>query len=54
MSSVVSEIKSGVRGSYAAEKVGTLKVNVLPCSWPNTSGQGEKKKSKGFCFAQTL
>ena len=25
--SVVSEIKSGVRGSYAAEKVGTLKVN---------------------------
>ena len=28
VSSVVSEIKSGVRGSYAAEKVGTLKVNV--------------------------
>ena len=27
VSSVVSEIKSGVRGSYAAEKVGTLKVN---------------------------
>ena len=26
VSSVVSEIKSGVRGSYAAEKVGTLKV----------------------------
>ena len=28
--SVVSEIKSGVRGSYAAEKVGTLKVKPLP------------------------
>ena len=28
ISSVVSEIKSGVRGSYAAEKVGTLKVKV--------------------------
>ena len=28
VSSVVSEIKSGVRGSYAAEKVGTLKVKL--------------------------
>ena len=31
ISSVVSEIKSGVRGSYAAEKVGTLKVNMEKC-----------------------
>ena len=30
ISSLVSEIKSGVRGSYAAEKVGTLKVKQWP------------------------
>ena len=32
VSSLVSEIKSGVRGSYAAEKVGTLKVNDKKCT----------------------
>ena len=32
VSSVVSEIKSGVRGSYAAEKVGTLKVKASTVS----------------------
>ena len=40
VSSVVSEIKSGVRGSYAAEKVGTLKVKQTFLSgqdWPYTS-----------------
>ena len=40
VSSIVSEIKSGVRGSYAAEKVGTLKVNDF---W--TSAFGRKKLS---------
>ena len=42
ISSVVSEIKSGVRGSYATEKVGTLKVNVqliLDTSWKRKRAQ---------------
>ena len=43
ISLVVSEIKSGVRGSYAAEKLGTLKVSQRTLSNPKeTTYDGEQ------------
>ena len=49
ISSVVSEIKSGVRGSYAAEKVGTLKVNPLSPR-PTASSRFLKSHAKGNSY----